>query len=90
MLNCPFCGSPETDRIEIEGHRFLVFRCLFTPEVEPSLTDEEIEELLVDRFGKDGSTYFRRTCDSLHVYVAKGEGARILTAPRPPAPSPTR
>jgi hypothetical protein len=82
VLRCPFCEAPETDRIEVEGRRFLVFRCLFTPEVEPALRDEEIAERLVLRFGPDGSAYFRGTCDRLHVYVTKGEGARILTEPR--------
>ena len=89
MLHCPFCGNPETARIDLEGHRFLVFACQFTPEVEPALTDGEIEERLRATFGADGSSYFRKTCDSLHVYVAKGEGARMLTAPRPHGP-PTR
>ncbi len=79
MLTCPFCGSPETDRLEVEGHRFLVFGCMFTPEVEPGLTDEEVAERLAHVFAPQGEGYFRRTCDRLHVYVAKGEGARILT-----------
>ncbi|MGA8275245.1 MAG: hypothetical protein WB789_05310 [Thermoplasmata archaeon] len=83
MLSCPFCGLPETARLDLEGHRFLVFECQFTPEVDPTLTDREIEEGLSGRFGTDGGAYFRTTCDTLHVYVAKGEGARILTAPRP-------
>jgi hypothetical protein len=82
VLVCPFCGSPETARLDLEGHRFLVFQCQFTPEVEPTLTDPEIAERLSTRFGPQGSDYFRKTCDVLHVYVAKGEGARILTAPR--------
>ncbi|MCI4365455.1 MAG: hypothetical protein L3K10_05265 [Thermoplasmata archaeon] len=81
MLHCPFCGSPETARLDLEGHRFLVFQCQFTPEVEPTLTDPEIEAGMTGRFGTDGSGYFRKTCDALHVYVAKGEGARILTSP---------
>jgi hypothetical protein len=83
VLSCPFCGRPETARFAIEGHRFLVFECQFTPEVDPALTDVEIAERLNSRFGTDGATHFRKTCDALHVYVAKGEGARILTAPRP-------
>ncbi|MGA8664171.1 MAG: hypothetical protein WB809_03770 [Thermoplasmata archaeon] len=87
MLQCPFCGASETDRFELEGHRFLVFGCMFAPELEPGLTDAEISERLTTKFGPQGSGYFRRTCDSLHVYVAKGEGARILTAPRK-TPSP--
>jgi hypothetical protein len=78
VLACPFCGAPETERLTIEGRRFLVFRCMFTPEVEPTLTDGEIGTLLVERFGAQGSSFFRGTCDRLHVYVTKGEGARVL------------
>ena len=78
MLECPFCGAPETERLDIEGKRFLVFRCMFTPEVEPGLSDAEISERLGARFGSDGREFFRGTCDRLHVYVTKGEGARIL------------
>ena len=81
MLTCPFCGAPETERIDLEGKRFLVFRCMFTPEVEPTLSDGEISALLGARFGAGGREYFRGTCDRLHVYVTKGEGARILDPP---------
>jgi hypothetical protein len=81
MLVCPFCGAPETERIDIEGRRFLVFRCMFTPEVEPSLSDAEISALLTGEFGSDGRGYFRGTCDRLHVYVTQGEGAKILDPP---------
>jgi hypothetical protein len=89
MLTCPFCGAAETDRLEVEGHRFLVFGCMFTPEVEPGLTDPEIAERLERIFAPQGPAYFRRTCDALHVYVAKGEGAQLLTSgrrPEPPSP----
>ncbi|HKN06942.1 MAG TPA: hypothetical protein VJ021_05000 [Thermoplasmata archaeon] len=86
MLVCPFCGAPETDRFSLEGHRFLVFRCLFSPEVEEGLTDEEIRERL-QTFAAQGSAYFRGTCDRLHLYVTKGEGARALGA-EPTAPDP--
>ncbi len=86
MLACPFCGAPETERIDLEGRRFLVFRCMFTPEVEPSLTEAEIAGLLAARFGAQGSAYFRGTCDRLHVYVTKGDGARILDPPGPRVP----
>ncbi len=78
MLACPFCGAPETDRIDLEGHRFLVFRCMFTPEVEPTLSDAEIADRLRTTFGTEGAAYFRGTCDRLHVYVTKGEGAKVL------------
>jgi hypothetical protein len=81
VLTCPFCGSPETDRIDLEGRRFLVFRCMFSPEVDPALTDPEIDARLTASFGREGKEYFRRTCDALHVHVTKGEGARLLTAP---------
>lgn len=86
MLSCPFCGSPETDRVEVEGHRFLVFGCMFTPDVEPGLTDAEIADRLEKVFAPQGLSYFRRTCDTLHVYVAKGAGAQVLTASRGSAP----
>ena len=81
MLSCPFCGSPETDRFSLEGHHFLVFRCLFSPEVEAGLTDEEILERL-RTYAAEGPAYFRGTCDRLHLYVTKGEGARALGAER--------
>jgi hypothetical protein len=81
VLACPFCGAEETDRFDLEGHRFLVFRCMFSPEVDPTLSDGEIAGLLTSKFGAQGSAYFRGTCDRLHVYVTKGEGAKVLGAP---------
>jgi hypothetical protein len=89
VLACPFCGAPETARLDIEGRRFFVFQCQFTPEVEPGLGDDEVATLLRAKFGAEGPMYFRKTCDALHVYVAKGEGARILTAPRGRSSEPT-
>ena len=80
MLACPFCGAPETDRFEIEGRRFLVFQCMFSPRIDPELSDAEIDARLRATFGADGTRYFRGTCDALHVYVTKGEGARLLGA----------
>ena len=82
-LTCPFCGAPETDRFSIEGHRFLVFRCLFSPEVEEGLTDDEVVERL-RAFAAEGPAYFRGTCDRLHLFVTKGEGARQLGADSAP------
>ncbi|HZY70837.1 MAG TPA: hypothetical protein VFF67_07675 [Thermoplasmata archaeon] len=72
MLTCPFCGSPETDRIDLEGHRFLVFGCMFTPEVDPTLDDSAIAERLPREFGSDGSGYFRQQCDRLHLFATRG------------------
>jgi hypothetical protein len=82
VLVCPFCGAPETDRFDLEGRRFLVFRCLFSPEVDPTRTDEELARELT-RVYRDGAGagYFRQMCDRLHVYVTRGEGARHLGAP---------
>ncbi len=88
MLACPFCGAAESDRFDLEGRRFLVFGCMFTPEVDPALGEAELAELLRTRFGPQGAGYFRRTCDALHVYVAKGEGARVLTGGAVGAPTP--
>jgi hypothetical protein len=78
VLVCPFCGAPETDRFVLEGRRFLVFRCLFTPEVAPGLGEEEIPRELRRMAEGGGAVYFRRMCDQLHLYVTQGEGARHL------------
>ena len=83
MLSCPFCGAPQTDDFVLEGHRFLVFGCLFSPEVEPGLSDEEIRERLTT-VRAQGPAYFRGTCDRLHLYVTKGDGARWLGADAAP------
>lgn len=83
MLSCPFCGAPETDRITLEGARFLVFGCMFTPRVDPTLSDEEIADRLRSAASPGAAPFFRSTCDALHVYVTKGEGARFLTGASP-------
>jgi hypothetical protein len=80
-LRCPFCGAPESDRFMLEGRRFLVFPCQFTPEFDPALDDAAIARHLSEDFGPGRTGYFRRTCDRLHLYVTKGEGARALGAP---------
>lgn len=79
MLNCPFCGAPETARLDVEGARFLVFGCMFTPRVEAGLADAQVAESLRTLASAGSGPYFRNTCDALHVYVTKGAGARILT-----------
>jgi hypothetical protein len=83
---CPFCGGAESDRIDLEGRRFLVFPCLFTPEVDPTLSDADLVVHLRKEYEGNGSKFFQRTCDRLHLYVTKGPGARALGAPvDPPA-----
>lgn len=88
MLSCPFCGAPETDRIDLEGRRYLVFGCMFTPRVDPELSDAEVGERL-QAVGSDPRRFFQGTCDALHMYVTKGEGARFLTSPPPPRADPS-
>lgn len=91
MVDCPFCGSPETDRFDLEGRRFLVFACMFTPAVDPSVPEEALAATLAREYGPQGTGYFRRMCDRLHLYVAAGEGAQRLkgasgkAAPPPPS-----
>ncbi|HZY92399.1 MAG TPA: hypothetical protein VFG07_06480 [Thermoplasmata archaeon] len=87
MTVCPFCGAPQTDRVDLEGKRFLVFQCLFTPEVDPSWDDTRIGEELRSTYGSAGAAYFRGMCDRLHLYVTKGKGAQELLAPGPAADS---
>ena len=82
MLSCPYCGAPETARFDLEGHRFLVFACQFTPEVDASLGEEALAAHLTAVYRDSaGAGYFRRMCDRLHLYVTAGEGARALGAP---------
>jgi hypothetical protein len=89
MNACPFCGSPETDRIDLDGRRFLVFRCMFTPEVDPKMPEGELSAFLTNSFrpGQQGG-YFRGMCDQLHLYVTKGGGARTLLSRRNGAEDP--
>lgn len=85
MLSCPFCGAPETARLDLEGERFLVFRCMFTPRVEAGRTDEELAGDLRATYAEgSGPAYFRGMCDTLHLYVTRGEGGRLLTQAKAP------
>jgi hypothetical protein len=89
MLHCPFCGADETDRLDLEGKRFVVFACMFTPQVDPARSDEEVAAELSRAHPVGATPYFRGMCDRLHLYVTVGEGGRRLTASDPPtAPSP--
>jgi hypothetical protein len=81
VLTCPFCGAAETERLDLEGARYLIFACMFTPRIDPELSDDAVAESLRAFAGTDPNRYFRGTCDALHVYVTKGEGARFLTGP---------
>ncbi|MCI4350961.1 MAG: hypothetical protein L3K15_05555 [Thermoplasmata archaeon] len=76
-LKCPFCGAAQTDRIDVDGHRFLVFSCMFTPEVDPGLDDAALPQHLAKEYGPDGSSYFRRQCDRLHLVVTRPPGSTL-------------
>jgi hypothetical protein len=87
VQHCPFCGAAETDRFELDGHRFLVFACMFSPEVDPAMSEPEIAAHLASAHPPGAATgYFRGTCDRLHYFVTKGPGARALIAGTPVAP----
>jgi hypothetical protein len=73
VVVCPFCGAQETDRLTIEGHRFVVFGCMFTPEVDPTMDDDTLGQKLVEAYAKLGTSYFRGQCDRLHLIVTRGE-----------------
>ena len=93
MLTCPFCGAPETTRFDLEGKRFLVFRCMFSPAVDPTLSEEALARYLGTAFEPGAASgYFRHQCDRLHVYVTKGKGAEALarksSSTRPGEPGP--
>ncbi len=81
MLSCPFCGASESERIDLDGRRFIVFPCMFTPEVDPALDEAAVAEHLRTAFGSGGDRYFRGMCDRLHLYVTKGAGSKALREP---------
>jgi hypothetical protein len=78
LQHCPFCGAEESDRFTLEGKRFLVFPCQFSPEIDPRQSEEELSRWLSTAFSKGGPGYFRGKCDRLHLYVVKGPGAQEL------------
>jgi hypothetical protein len=86
MLHCPFCGAEETDRLDLEGKRFVVFSCMFTPQVDPTMSDEQVAAELAHAHPGGGTPFFRGMCDRLHLYVTAGEGGRRLTTPGPAGP----
>ncbi|MCI4348711.1 MAG: hypothetical protein L3J93_00605 [Thermoplasmata archaeon] len=77
-MHCPFCQAPETERVRIDGASFVIFQCMFTPQVDPAHSDAEIEATLASQHPDGGAPYFRQMCDSLHLYVTKGAGSRPL------------
>lgn len=80
LQRCPFCGALESDRFTLEGQRFLVFPCHFSPEIDPRLSEEELSHWLPATFQVGGGAYFRGMCDKLHLYVVKGRGAHELAS----------
>ena len=82
MQSCPFCGSPETDRVDLDGRRILVFRCMFSPSIDPNLSEVQLAEHLRGTYAGAAGPYFRGICDRLHLFVVQGEGARELLRPR--------
>ncbi|NNN16814.1 MAG: hypothetical protein HKL79_00385 [Thermoplasmata archaeon] len=78
MLTCPFCGAAESDRIDIEGRRFVVFPCMFTPAIDPQMPESALPDYLRTEYGRQGPQYFRSMCDRLHLAVVRepaSEGA---------------
>ena len=83
VLRCPFCDAPETDRFELEGQRFVVFGCMFTPSFDPRTSEAEMAERLGREYGPQGPGYFRSMCDRLHLVVAgPAAGDAEATSPR--------
>jgi hypothetical protein len=85
MLACPFCGRPETERLVIEGRMAIIFPCMFTPTVDPHLTEAELQLLLHDKYGAQGGEWFEHKCEELHLWVMK-ERFTHKPAPGPVAP----
>ena len=57
-LLCPFCGAAEQERLPIEDKLVVIFPCMFSPVLEPQLSEEELRAALpesdsrirIDRF----------------------------------------
>ncbi|MFZ0698811.1 MAG: hypothetical protein WAN74_01255 [Thermoplasmata archaeon] len=75
MLTCPFCGAAESDRIDVEGRRFVVFPCMFTPAIDPKLPEAALQDYLRMEYGRQGPQYFRSMCDRLHLVVVREPAA---------------
>lgn len=73
--HCPFCGASESARLTLEGRRFLVFPCMFTPSIDPAWDEAEITRHLATDYAEGGTRYFRGICDRLHRYVTREPGA---------------
>lgn len=83
MLTCPFCGALESDRIDVEGIHFVVFPCMFTPAIDPTMSEAALEAHLRTEFGRQGGQYFRSMCDRLHLAVVREPSAGNTDEGRP-------
>ncbi len=79
--HCPFCGAAESARLTLEGTRFLVFPCMFTPSVDPAWNEAEISQHLATDYAEGGTRYFRGICDRLHRYVTREPGGAGTPGP---------
>jgi len=84
VLNCPFCGAAESDRIDIEGQRFVVFPCMFTPAIDPQMPESALPDYLRTEYGRQGPQYFRSMCDRLHLAVVREPASEGTTEERGP------
>lgn len=73
-LRCPFCQSLEVERLHVEDKLVVIFPCMFSPVLDPALSEEALKSTLAG-FAKKGSGYFQEQCDRLHYFVTKGAGA---------------
>lgn len=87
MLTCPFCGRPEAERLVMEDRMAILFPCMFTPTVDPKLSDPEIEQLLREKYGAQGGEWFEHKCEELHLWVMK---ERFVEKGRQSASNPAR
>ena len=71
MQRCPFCGAEESDRLDVDGHRFLVFACMFTPEVDRALGEAELADHLARTYSGPSQPHFQSLCDRLHLVVTR-------------------
>lgn len=88
-LLCPFCGNAESERLRVEDKLVVIFPCMFSPVLDPTLSDEELRVSLA-AFATKGSGYFQEQCDRLHYFVTKGAGTVLPDQGARPSPGSTQ
>lgn len=56
---------------------------MFTPAIDPTMSEDALEAHLKSEYGRQGSQYFRSMCDRLHLLVVNEPAAGAAKEERP-------